>query len=79
MGVQPKYRQLRREYLLFLLMARLATSVLLTLPDQSTLRTIVKRGTHKSSKIMRAWALLRMGAGKNRLAVQTEAGISANP
>ncbi len=59
-------------------MARSATPVHLSLSDQSALTAIVKKGTHKSRKITRARALLLMGAGKNRLAVQTEAGISAN-
>ncbi len=62
----------------FLSMARPATPVTLTLADQSTLTAIVKKGTHKSRKIRRARALLAMGAGKGRLAVQTEAGMSAN-
>lgn len=59
-------------------MSRSATPVNLPLPDQSALGSIVKKGTHKSRKITRARALLLMGAGKNRLAVQTEAGISTN-
>ncbi len=65
-------------HLYFLLMARPATPVNLTLSDQSALRAIVKKGTHKSRKITRARALLLMSTGKSRLAVQTEAGISAN-
>ena len=59
-------------------MARLAQPVQLTASDTSALRAIVKKGTHKSRKITRARALLAMGAGKARLVVQTEAGISAN-
>jgi putative transposase len=58
-------------------MARLATPVNLTAADKTALTAITKKGTHKSRKITRARALLAMGAGKNRLAVQTEAGISA--
>ena len=59
-------------------MARPATPVILSPAHQSTLRAIVKKGTHKSRKITRARALLAMGSGNARLAVQTEAGISAN-
>ena len=59
-------------------MARLATPVNLPAADASALRTIVRKGTHKSRKITRARALLLMGAGKDRQAVQTTAGVSAN-
>lgn len=63
---------------MFLLMARPAAPVILSPSDQTALTAIVKKGTHKSRKITRARALLAMGAGKSRLAVQTEVGISAN-
>ena len=59
-------------------MARTAAPVILPPADYATLRSIVKKGTHKSRKITRARALLAMGSGNARLAVQTEAGISAN-
>ena len=59
-------------------MTRLATPVNLPAADACMLRDIVKKGTHKSRKITRARALLSMGAGKGRLAVQAEAGVSAN-
>ncbi len=59
-------------------MARLAVPVNLAAADSCALRAIVRKGTHKSRKITRARALLLMGAGKSRLAVQTAAGISAN-
>ena len=59
-------------------MARPAAPVILPPADHATLRGIIKKGTHKSRKITRARALLAMGAGKARLVVQTEAGISAN-
>ena len=59
-------------------MARPAAPVILPPADHATLRSIIKKGTHKSRKITRARALLAMGSGKARLAVQTEAGISAN-
>ena len=45
--------------------------------DATTLRAIVKKGTHKSRKITRARALLAMGGGKDAAAVQAEAGISS--
>ena len=60
-------------------MARTAAPIILPPADHATLRSIIKKGTHKSRKITRARALLAMGAGKARLVVQTEAGISANP
>ena len=59
-------------------MARPAAPIILPPADHATLRSILKKGTHKSRKITRARALLAMGAGKARLVVQTEAGISAN-
>ena len=59
-------------------MARTAAPLILPPADHATLRSILKKGTHKSRKITRARALLAMGAGKARLVVQTEAGISAN-
>lgn len=58
-------------------MARTAAPVNLVASDKTALTAIVKKGTHKSRKITRARALLAMGAGKSRLAVQTEAGVSA--
>ena len=59
-------------------MARTAAPIILPPADHDTLRSILGKGTHKSRKITRARALLAMGAGKARLVVQTEAGISAN-
>ena len=59
-------------------MARPAALVILPPANHATLRSIIKKGTHKSRKITRARALLAMGSGKARLVVQTEAGISAN-
>ena len=59
-------------------MARTAAPLILPPADHATLRSIIKKGAHKSRKITRARALLAMGAGKARLVVQTEAGISAN-
>ena len=58
-------------------MARPTQPVHLPLADQSALRAIVKKGTHKSRTITRANALLRMGAGGSASAVQVQAGISS--
>ena len=58
-------------------MARLASPLHLPLADQSALRAIVKKGTHKSRTITRANALLLMGAGGRAAAVQAQAGISS--
>ena len=59
-------------------MSRPAAPLALPSADQATLRTLLKKGTHKSRKLTRARSLLLMGAGNSRLAVQAEAGISAN-
>jgi putative transposase len=59
-------------------MARLSVPVKLPATDASALRAIVQKGTHKSRKITRARALLLIGAGKDRLAVQAAVGVSAN-
>ena len=58
-------------------MSRPAKPVILPPADASTLRAIVKKGTHKSRKITRARALLAMGSGKGAAAVQAEVGISS--
>ena len=58
-------------------MPRPAKPVILAPADAATLRSIVKKGTHKSRKITRARALLAMGSGKGAAAVQAEVGISA--
>ena len=58
-------------------MSRPTQPVHLPLADQSALRAIVKKGTHKSRTIARANALLRMGAGGSASAVQVQAGISS--
>ena len=57
-------------------MLRPANPVIVPPADATTLRAIVKKGTHKSRKITRARALLAMGDGKDAAAVQAEAGIS---
>ena len=59
-------------------MARPAAPIILPPADHATLRSIIKKGTHKSRKITRARALLAMGSGKGAAAVQAEVGISAN-
>ena len=58
-------------------MARPTQPVHLPLADQSALRALVKKGTHKSRTITRANALLRMGAGGSASVVQVQAGISS--
>ena len=58
-------------------MPRSATPVIVPPADATTLRAIVKKGTHKSRKITRARALLATGAGKGSAAVQAAAGISS--
>ena len=58
-------------------MPRSATPVIVPPADATTLRAIVKKGTHKSRKITRARALLAMGGGKGPAAVQAAAGISS--
>ena len=57
-------------------MSRPATAVILSPADAATLRSIVKKGTHKSRKITRARALLAMVSGKGAAAVHAEVGIS---
>ena len=57
-------------------MPRPATPVILPPADTATLRSIVKKGTHKSRKITRARALLAMSSGKDAAAVEAEVGIS---
>ena len=58
-------------------MALLASPLHLPISDQSALRAIVKKGTHKSRTITRANALLLMGAGGRAAAVQAQVGISS--
>ena len=57
-------------------MPRPATPVILPPADAAKLRSIVKKGTHKSRKITRARALLAMSSGKDAAAVEAEVGIS---
>ena len=57
-------------------MPRPANPVIVPPADATTLRAIVKKGTHKSRKITRARALLAMSSGKGAAAVQAEVGIS---
>ena len=58
-------------------MPRPANPVIVPPADATTLRAIVKKGTHKSRKNTRARALLAMSSGKGAAAVQAEAGISS--
>lgn len=46
--------------------------------EKKTLRSITKKGTHKSRKITRAMALLLMDSGKSRLEIQMQLGIDSN-
>lgn len=57
-------------------MSRPAHPLTLSISDQSALRAIVGKGTHKSRKIRRANALLLMGAGGTAAAVKAQIGVS---
>ena len=57
-------------------MPRPAKPVILPPADAAKLRSIVKKGTHKSRKITRARALLAMSSGKDAAAVHAGVGIS---
>jgi transposase len=57
-------------------MARKGVPVDLSPEEHKMLVSITKKGTHKSRKIVRARALLSMGAGKDKRAVMAEIGIS---
>lgn len=59
-------------------MARLPKLVELTESEKAQLISITKKGTHKSRKIIRARALLLMGAKKDKLEVMAEVGIDSN-
>ena len=57
-------------------MPRLAKKISLSVTEQAELLAIVKKGPHKSRKITRARTLLLLAAGKSRLAIESELGIS---
>ena len=49
---------------------------MLSVAEEAELRAIIKKGTHKSRKITRARTLLLLAAGKSRLVIEAELGIS---
>jgi len=55
---------------------RFAKEIILSVAEQAELTAIVKKGTHKSRKITRARTLLLLAAGKSRLVIESELGIS---
>jgi len=57
-------------------MPRLAKLIVLSDAERAELTAIVKKGTHKSRKITRARTLLFLAAGKSRVAIESELGIS---
>ncbi len=57
-------------------MPRLAKIIVLSVAEEAELMAIVKKGTHKSRKITRARTLLLLAAGKSRLVIESELGIS---
>jgi transposase len=59
-------------------MSRKAKQVILSDTEKSELQAIIKKGTHKSRKIIRAKALLLLDSGKSRLEIQTELSIDSN-
>lgn len=59
-------------------MARQARPITLTEAEKSTLTAIVKTGTHKSRKIIRARVLLLLHEGKSRLETREQVGIDEN-
>jgi putative transposase len=58
-------------------MARKTKPVELSNVEKQTLESIIKTGTHKSRKIIRARALLAMGSGKDKQTVMSEIGIGS--
>ncbi len=57
-------------------MSRPAKQISLSVTEEAALTAIVKKGTHKSRKITRARTLLLLAAGKSRVAIESELGIS---
>lgn len=57
-------------------MSRPAKIIVLSDAQRAELTAIVKKGTHKSRKITRARTLLLLAAGKSRLVIEAELGIS---
>jgi putative transposase len=59
-------------------MSRKARQVILSEAERSELQSIIKKGTHKSRKIIRARALLLLHEGKSRPDIQSQLSIDAN-
>lgn len=59
-------------------MSRKAKQVILSDAEKSELQSIIKKGTHKSRKIIRARALLLLDSGKSRFEIQSELSIDNN-
>ena len=59
-------------------MSRKAKQVILSDIEKSELQSIIKKGTHKSRKIMRAKVLLLLDSGKSRHEIQSELSIDSN-
>jgi putative transposase len=59
-------------------MARKSSKLELTDKEKAKLQSIVKKGTHKSRKIIRAHALLKMDAGFSKSEIMLSLGIDSN-
>ena len=59
-------------------MSRRPTKLELTEQEKAKLQSIVKKGTHKSRKIIRAHALLKMDACDSKQSVMLSLGIDSN-
>ncbi len=57
-------------------MPRLAKKIILSVTEEAELTAIVKKGIHKSRKSTRARTLLLLAAGKSRVVIESELGIS---
>lgn len=59
-------------------MARKSTKIELTDEEKSKLQSIVKTGTHKSRKIIRSHALLKMDSGISKTEIMSSLRIDSN-
>ena len=59
-------------------MGRTARKVALSDTERNELLAIVKKGSHKSRKIIRARTLLLLDSDKDRVTIQSETGIDTN-
>ena len=59
-------------------MSRNAKQLILTETEKLEIQSILKKGTHKSRKIIRAKALLLLDSGKSRLEIQNILSIDSN-